>query len=480
MNTLKIQDLMHSSGVAFGTSGARGLVTQMTDALCATYTTAFLTVVKTNFNFKRVAIGIDLRPSSPAIAAACITAIRAAGLDVVFCGELPTPALALYCQQEQIPAIMVTGSHIPFDRNGLKFYRPDGEITKTDEAAIRALNINPPNTEVATALPPVNAEALRHYQQRYLNFFPQNMLKGKRLGLYEHSSVARDCLKHLLETLGAEVISLGRTDIFVPIDTEAVAIADVQQGLNWSAQYQFDSIISTDGDGDRPLMSDEHGNWLRGDIVGLLCARYLKIKQLAVPISCNTGIELSNAFDTVLRTQIGSPYVIAAMQRFNPQTGSIAGFEANGGFLLGSSLQHDGHNLNALPTRDAVLPVLALLAAAKERNSPISALCNDLPKRYTASDRLQNCPTQNSQEFLKDCSQNPEQFNAFLGINKTLPIKLDLTDGLRMTFNNDEIIHLRASGNAPELRCYCEADTLERAANLNNAVLKHLATTLTI
>ncbi len=58
------------------------------------------------------------------------------GLEVVYYGVVPTPALAYVSMQDNIPCIMVTGSHIPFDRNGLKFYRPDGEITKTDEQAI--------------------------------------------------------------------------------------------------------------------------------------------------------------------------------------------------------------------------------------------------------------------------------------------------------------------------------------------------------
>lgn len=49
---------------------------------------------------------------------------------------LPTPALALQAMQMNQPAIMITGSHITFDRNGIKFYRPDGEISESDEAAI--------------------------------------------------------------------------------------------------------------------------------------------------------------------------------------------------------------------------------------------------------------------------------------------------------------------------------------------------------
>jgi len=356
MKKINIKALMQTSGVAFGTSGTRGLVADMTDEVCAAYVTAFLIVMSRSFKFTRVALGMDLRPSSPAIAAACAQAIRAAGLQVDFCGALPTPALALYAQHEQIPAIMVTGSHIPFDRNGIKFYRPDGEISKADELAIVELNVELASGGAPEALPPVNAQAINAYEQRYVDFFPAGMLASLRLGVYEHSSVARDPLRRILEKLGAEVVSLGRTDVFVPIDTEAVSAEDAARGRAWSAEYGFDAIISTDGDGDRPLMSDEHGNWLRGDIVGLLCARYLGVKNLVVPVSCNTAIEQCGAFESVIRTRIGSPFVIAGMANFDAATQTVAGFEANGGFLLASSITRMGQVLEPLPTRDAVLP----------------------------------------------------------------------------------------------------------------------------
>ena len=170
MKKLKISEVMSSSGVTFGTSGARGLVNAMSDEVCAAYTAAFLAVIRPSFKVSRIALGLDLRPSSPRIAAACAAALREQGIQVDYCGALPTPALALYAQNETIPAIMVTGSHIPFDRNGIKFYRPDGEITKSDELAISDAVVEIGQT--SGELPAVNPAALEQYLQRYLNFFP--------------------------------------------------------------------------------------------------------------------------------------------------------------------------------------------------------------------------------------------------------------------------------------------------------------------
>lgn len=83
-------------------------------------------------------IGRDLRSSSPLIAAQCARAVADAGLVPVDRGAVPTPALALASLQGRAPAIMVTGSHIPDDRNGLKFYRSPGEIDKADEGRVLA------------------------------------------------------------------------------------------------------------------------------------------------------------------------------------------------------------------------------------------------------------------------------------------------------------------------------------------------------
>ncbi len=496
MKTIIIREMMQRSGVAFGTSGARGLVNQMTDEVCAAYAAAFLSVLRQSFTITRVALGMDLRPSSPRIVAACAAALREAGVKVDFCGALPTPALALYAQNEGIPAIVVTGSHIPFDRNGIKFYRPDGEISKADELAIGDATVK--IDQITGDLPEINPAAISQFVQRYLNFFPPQYFAGMHLGVYEHSSVARDVIRTIIEGLGAKVTSLGRTEEFVPIDTEAVAEVDIQRGKDWAAEHHFDAIISTDGDGDRPLISDETGTWLRGDIVGLICARYLKADKVVVPVSCNTAIELCGAFGQVVRTRIGSPYVIAGMQEIN--TGSelpplqsspvnegggerekqltipaIVGFEANGGFLVGSSFTLDGRHLDPLPTRDSILPALAVLAAAREAGVKVSDLMHDLPKRYTASDRLQNFPTETSRQLIMELTRDPQAVIRYLAPDHAQPLDCNPTDGLRIRFDNGEIVHLRPSGNAPELRCYCEAASDTRAMQLVQSVLAKIS-----
>lgn len=447
--------VISESGIVFGTSGARGLVSQFTPEVCAAFTYAFIASMKGTFDFNKVALAIDNRPSSYAMATACAEALKQSGIEVLYYGVVPTPALAYSAQEDLIPAIMVTGSHIPFDRNGLKFYRPDGEISKADEKIIVAGKVEFSKLGELPELK-VSDRAAEEYIYRYTSLFSTPWLEGKRIGIYEHSSAGRDLYYRIFEKLGAEVISLERSDQFVPIDTEAVSEEDKLKAKNWSKRYQLDAIFSTDGDGDRPLVADENGDWLRGDILGLLSADALNIKALAIPVSCNTAIEACGHFIKVERTRIGSPYVIAEFANLVCKFDSVAGFEANGGFLLGSDVKLNGRLLRKLPTRDAVLPAVMLLAAAGE--AAISTLVNSLPSRFTYSDRIQNFATEKSQKILVEGKKDPQKLLMQLGFKDVVLKSVDETDGLRMVLEDDRVIHLRPSGNAPELRCYSEAE----------------------
>ena len=251
-------------------------------------------------------LGRDLRSSSPDIARLCHAAIADAGLVPVDCGALPTPALSLYAMERAAPAIMVTGSHIPDDRNGLKFYRADGEIDKADEEDIlkfhAALEAEPLLVFARSVRQPATRSA-ENYCARYLDYFPPRCLEGLRIGVYQHSSVARDILVAILEALGAEAVSLGRASRFIPVDTEALRPEDVERSAGMGREQRFDAIVSTDGDADRPLIADASGTFVRGDLVGAITAWQLGADWIVTPVTSNSALEECGRFPNVVRTQ---------------------------------------------------------------------------------------------------------------------------------------------------------------------------------
>lgn len=439
----------------FGTSGLRGLVVDLTPDLVAAHVHAFLIACPVGTGLY---VGRDLRPSSPAIAQMVMDAAVAAGVSVVDCGDTPTPALALAAMGAGAAAVMITGSHIPADRNGLKFYTPEGEITKTDETEILAA-LGQNRVASGGEIRPLHVDA--PYVARYVDAFGADALQGMRIGAYTHSTVGRDLMKQVLVGLGAEVVELARSDRFIPVDTEAVPDDIRAQLRDWAPG--LDAIVSMDGDGDRPLLTDETGEVVPGDVLGQITAGWLGARVVVTPVSSNSAVaELG--FDQVITTRIGSPYVIAGMAG----QGACVGYEANGGFLLGFAAR----GFSPLMTRDSLLPILAPLALA--RGASVSALVAGQPARFTAADRLQEIPTDVSAALVAKIDTETELLLDSLGLKLD---RIDRTDGLRMICAG-AVVHMRPSGNAPELRLYVEADSKAKCQALLGqglAALKALA-----
>ncbi len=486
---IRIEDLMLQSGVKFGTSGARGLAADMTDEVCYAYTAAFIQYLEEIGELNRssvIAIGGDLRFSTGRIMKAAACAVKDRGYKPENCGRVPSPAMAYYGIVKKIPAIMVTGSHIPDDRNGIKFTTKRGEILKQDELGIKRQEVAMPEGlfddngafSAETGMPAQSEAASDLYVNRYIDFFPDNCLKGKRLGVYQHSAVGRDIMVKIFSDLGADVTPLGISSDFIPVDTEAMRQEDIRAAAQWADEYHFDSIISSDGDSDRPLISDENGKWLRGDIAGILCASYLNADAVVVPVSCNSAVERCALFKKVFRTKIGSPYVIEGMQQaVKDGFKLVVGYEANGGFLLGADIESDGKILKALPTRDAIILHLALLLLSIKKNRNISGLLAELPQRFTASNRLKDFPTEISKAkidelYSGDEAKDKQVIEGVFGQYFGNVASTNATDGLRIIFASGEIVHLRPSGNAPEFRCYTEADTEERTVDMNSICME--------
>ena len=454
--------------VRFGTSGARGLACDFTEDYCWTFTKAFLSLPGPHV--KGLIVGHDLRPGSPLIASRCMAAVRSAGIPVSCAGAVLTPALALSASALGLPALMVTGSHVPADRNGIKAYRPEGEITKADERAMLAAEVTAPPAGLDMPEYPTDAGVLRRYVSRYRDFFAPGALAGLRVGVYEHSSVARDLLHEMLRGLGADTVALARSEAFVAVDTEAIAPEDHIRAKQWARAHRLDAIVSADGDADRPMLADETGEWIRGDVLGVLCAMELGARTVVTPMSSNTVAESCGAFRHVIRTRIGSPHVIEGMASALAMP-PVAGYEANGGFLLGSDVTEDGRRLAALPTRDAMLPLLLMLRRVKRRGEPLSGVLRGLPSRFTHSALLRDVSADRSALVMGLLERDAERLSAVMAPASGSVRTIDRTDGLRVTFGNADIVHLRASGNAPELRCYAEAGSAELARLLCTSCL---------
>ncbi len=541
--------------LAFGTSGLRGLVKDITDLEAYINVKAALGYLLSNGDIRVnsvVVIAGDLRPSSDRIMRACARAVADSGCRVENAGKIPTPALTAHAIANGNAGVMVTGSHIPFDRNGIKLNKSVGELLKSDEPAIirevervRAEEYRRSAAASAfdaagmlkqpAALPPIDGAAEDRYVRRYLQSFTPGALAGLRILVYQHSAVGRDLLPRVLRELGAAVVSAGRSDRFIPIDTENITDEqlDCIETLALSAETPgapFDAIVSTDGDSDRPLVcalrpaaevppGGRRVRFLPGDLLGIVAAEYLRADAAVVPISANDAVERRLRERKVLlkQTKIGSPYVVSALDELRAAGAAqrIVGWEANGGFLTGSAIALSAGTLAALPTRDAILPILANLCAAAEQGVDLSMLWNRLPPRFSRAGLLDNFPVAASERILAQLTPPGDVIDAGFDAEGMAPpapssskdwqnclatltrlftsalgfddiVRINLLDGVRVYFRNGDIAHIRPSGNAPQLRIYTVSDSQARADEIvafavrePEGILRQLERTLT-
>ncbi len=568
----------------FGTSGVRALVKDLTDLEVFSLTLGAIRYLTSTGKLQandlppsqlQMPLAGDLRFSTDRLLCATTRAIFDAGHGVDYLGKLPTPALTYYALQQGIASFMITGSHIPADRNGQKANRCDGEVMKSDEqgivAAVEAVRQEEYARPVKESpfdlhgmlkageqpqLPEVDAKAEEMYIERYRSIFPADGLQGMRVVFYQYAAVGRDLLPVILRNAGAEVIPAGRSDVFVPIDTEAISQQHLHMLLVLVLEQRkqhgcIDAVVSTDGDSDRPLvvgveekppfkritdrigggiaflktvlagqsptaareLFDRHAapitlRFFPGDLLGIVVADYLNADAVSIPISANPAVDdyFEQKKTPVRKTRIGSPHVIQAMQEaLQEGYRRVVSWEANGGFLLGSDIELIDGTLKALPSRDAILPILCVLHAAAEQSKTLSELFDTLPKWFGAAGLIDDFPQESSRaileyfmpfegrvhwtEFgddevvLRDLNQMivaqwtnddlraqamrqkremlEKLFSADKGFGRVT--RINTQDGVRCYFSNDNIAHIRPSGNAPQLRIYAQARTQTRA-----------------
>jgi phosphomannomutase len=538
--------------LAFGTSGLRGLVAEITDLeayINVKGALRYLLSIGDMAASSKVVLAGDLRPSTDRIMRACMQAILDCGCSVENAGKIPTPALVSRAMASQGAGVMVSGSHIPFDRNGIKINKSIGEVLKADEpgilrevervrdeeysrtAANSAFN-GDGMLKQAPSLPPLDRRAEEDYVRRYTDSFVNNGLSGLRVLLYQHSAVGRDILARILSDLGATVSTAGRSDRFIPIDTENITgqqMDDLEKMISDAEadSPRFDAIVSTDGDSDRPLvvavlpaakvhLASRRLRFLPGDLLGIITAEYLEANAAAVPVSANDAVERRMHERGILlrKTKIGSPYVVAALDEIKVagRWERVVGWEANGGFLTGSDIRLAAGTLSALPTRDSTLPILANLFAAADRKTSLAELWNLLPARFGCAGLLDNFPVAASQAILaklippgglievefdaaggvfdrgvagntaaalvpsmaRDWQQAKAVLNRFFTPAQGFDdiARINVLDGIRIYFRNGDVAHVRPSGNAPQLRLYACSDFQARADEIRELSLR--------
>jgi phosphoglucosamine mutase len=326
------------------------------------------------FGAGKVLVGRDTRASGPVIEEALVEGFRAAGIDVLRAGVLPTPGVACLTRLWGCAlGVVISASHNPAEDNGIKFIAPQGlKIPDPAEEAIEAL-LEDPSFRPAAPPRPGTAEDVSARTEDYPEFlarFLPRPLRGVTLAVDCAHGAASAFARPLFERLGARVLLIGASPDGSNINA-GVGALHPERVAELVRREKADLGVAFDGDADRAIFADETGAVRDGETVLALCGVELRRKgrlpgDLVVStVMANYGLERHLAAHGIrlARTKVGDRFVAEEMLR----SGAVLGGEPSGHVLF----------FDAAPAGDGLLTTLRVLGVLAERGEPLSRAAFD-------------------------------------------------------------------------------------------------------
>lgn len=434
----------------FGTDGIRGKANHypMTADMALKVAMATALTLKNGnggLHQNRAVIGKDTRLSGYMLEQAMASGFEAMGMDVIFVGPLPTPAVAMLTRSLRADVgVMISASHNPYEDNGIKLFGADGYKLSDDlELAIEKMM----ESDMAGDLPAPDklgkASRLDDAPGRYVEFvkstFPRRMsLEGLKIVVDCANGAAYKVAPQIFWELEADIITIGNKPNGRNIN-DGCGATDTALLEKTVVEEQADIGIALDGDADRLIVVDETGRRVDGDQILALLAGYLRERGtlagngVVATVMSNLGLErYLQRHDMVLeRTSVGDRYVVERMRA--------------GDFNLGG--EQSGHIVMAdyCTTGDGLLAAMQVLAALRQSDKKASeALClfDPLPQI------LRNVPYKAGKDPLHS--------------DKVLAAIAKAEESLA----NDGRLLVRASGTEPLIRVMAEGDNRDLVENV--------------
>ena len=430
----------------FGTSGIRGEAEKLfTNLFCFYIAQAFVFFLEKHQQSGPVAVGLDPRESSPKILEAIESGLLATGRKVVDQGVVPTPALNwLLKVAPYAGSVMVTGSHIAANLNGLKFFAFQEEILKKHEKEISQIyfEIKGKKEKPKKVLPLVEEKieekkAKEAYQEMLINLADKPLPKWKLVVVDTGNGGQSETMPQVLQRLGLQIKTINDSlqGEFIARDTETEGVLQDLQTL--VKKEKADLGIAYDYDGDRVIFIDEKGEFIPGDYSGTLIAKDSDTPVVVTPI--NTSQVVDQIGKKVVRTRVGSPYVVEAMKKHQ----ATFGFEANGG----------GISAEIMLSRDGGSTTIKMLNLLKKQQRSLSFLVATLPRFF--SNRLKvDCPKVLNQAIMEAAEK---QYKGK---------KVEKLDGLKIWLDSTSWLLFRPSSNEAAFRVFAEAESQAKAKTL--------------
>ncbi len=359
----------------FGTDGVRGKAGVKLDAMTAMRLAMAAGIYFRNESISnKIIVGKDTRRSGYMIENAIVSGLTAVGYDVIQIGPMPTPAIAFLTENMRCDAgIMISASHNPFYDNGVKFFDKNGnKLNKNIEKEIEKIYFNNEviKSNQKTQMQIGSSKRIDDVIGRYIvhikNSFPNNMtLNGVRVVVDTANGAAYKVAPTILTELGAEVFVINNKPNGSNINQSCGALHP--EALSEEVKrVRADIGFGLDGDADRLVVVDEHGNVIDGDkLLGAL-AFYLKEENklsgnaISATVMSNKALEdfLLKKDISLFRCDVGDKNVLEVLQK----EGLNFGGEQSGHIILSDYAK----------TGDALASALQVLAFVLKSNKKTS------------------------------------------------------------------------------------------------------------
>lgn len=445
----------------FGTDGIRGVanIEPMTAEMMVRLGRAAAHVFKERKGGRhRIVIGKDTRLSGYMLENALASGICSMGVDILLVGPLPTPGIAFITSSMRADAgVVISASHNPYQDNGIKFFDRDGfKLPDEVEAEIEEHIFNGELDHVRPTAEEVGKafrvdDAVGRYVVYLKSTFPSHLtLEGIRIVVDCANGAAYRVAPAVFEELGAEVIPIGIHPDGSNINADCGSLHPECVAEEVRARGAHLGI-ALDGDADRVIVVDEHGNEVDGDHIMAICARDLQARgrlkggAVVATVMSNLGLErsLAEVGLGLVRTRVGDRYVVERMRA----DGYNFGGEQSGHLVF----------LDHATTGDGVLAALQLLAVVVGSGKPLSELARVME---AVPQVLQNVRVREKRPV------------------EDLPGVQRVLRAVEAELGKDGRVLVRYSGTEPKLRVMVEGDDEDRiramAAEICEAVRREI------
>lgn len=388
----------------------------------------------------RVAVGRDMRVSSPPLADAFSSGVGAQGAAVVDLGLVSTDALYFASGKLDVPAAMFTASHNPARYNGLKLCRekaaPIGQDSGLDDIRAAAENVDGATTE--TAGKRTSTDVLEDYAAHCRGFIDVDSLRPIKVAIDAGNGMAGKTVPLVFRGLPFDLTALyfdldGTFPNHPANPIEPENLADLQQAV---VSGGCEVGIAFDGDADRMFLVDEKGAIVAGSLTTALVAERMLKKYPGQPIIYNLICSwtvpevIEENGGKPVRTRVGHSFIKKVMA----DTGAVFGGEHSGHYYFRDNFRADS----------GMIAALLVLEAMSETEQPLSGALEPY-RRYSASGEI-NSEVSNQQEVIEKLS------SAYADGAQ------DREDGLTVSYD-DWWFNCRPSNTEPLLRLNLEART---------------------